>query len=257
MRIRLPKPMHGWRAFSGEVGVIVLGVLIALGASQLVEDWQWRVQMKREKNVFQNELVNTFGNAYLRLAARPCLDNRLQEITERLNQPGTRWRAMPDKLDFGEGQKDSPKPYNPPFVGSTILSEGWSNALANGAVNHLPIETALHLARVYAGGNRLQDEEQHEEQAAARLAPLALDRELSADSRIRMLQDVAELQRINNRIAVVSGQIFINFFGAGLGYTWQDMRDIWKIGVDSERSIRGSCVTEPEAPTIDGRPVGQ
>lgn len=37
MRIHLPKPLHGWRAFIGEVGVIVLGVLIALAAGQLVE----------------------------------------------------------------------------------------------------------------------------------------------------------------------------------------------------------------------------
>ena len=36
MRFALPKPIHGWRAFWGEVGIIVLGVLIALGAQQLV-----------------------------------------------------------------------------------------------------------------------------------------------------------------------------------------------------------------------------
>ena len=29
MHLHLPKPLHGWRAFVGEVGIIVLGVLIA------------------------------------------------------------------------------------------------------------------------------------------------------------------------------------------------------------------------------------
>src|SRR5690349_12397970 len=37
MRIRLPKPLHGWRAFTGEVGVIVLGVLLALAAQELAQ----------------------------------------------------------------------------------------------------------------------------------------------------------------------------------------------------------------------------
>lgn len=37
MHVHLPKPMHGWRAFFGEVGIIVLGVLIALGAGQAAE----------------------------------------------------------------------------------------------------------------------------------------------------------------------------------------------------------------------------
>ena len=34
MHLHLPKPLHGWRAFVGEVGIIVIGVLIALGASR-------------------------------------------------------------------------------------------------------------------------------------------------------------------------------------------------------------------------------
>ena len=31
MSIHIPKPLHGWREFVGEVGIIVIGVLIALG----------------------------------------------------------------------------------------------------------------------------------------------------------------------------------------------------------------------------------
>jgi hypothetical protein len=37
MHFHLPKPLHGWREFAGEVAIIVLGVLIALGAEQLVQ----------------------------------------------------------------------------------------------------------------------------------------------------------------------------------------------------------------------------
>jgi len=32
MHFHLPKPLHGWREFAGEVGIIVIGVLIVLGA---------------------------------------------------------------------------------------------------------------------------------------------------------------------------------------------------------------------------------
>jgi type IV secretory pathway VirB2 component (pilin) len=37
MQVHLPEPLHGWREFAGEVGIIVLGVLIALAAQQIVE----------------------------------------------------------------------------------------------------------------------------------------------------------------------------------------------------------------------------
>ena len=33
MHFHVPKPLHGWRAFTGEVGIIVIGVLIALASS--------------------------------------------------------------------------------------------------------------------------------------------------------------------------------------------------------------------------------
>jgi hypothetical protein len=29
-QFHLPKPLHGWRQFAGEVGIIVIGVLIGL-----------------------------------------------------------------------------------------------------------------------------------------------------------------------------------------------------------------------------------
>jgi len=32
MHLHLPKAIHGWREFAKEVGIIVLGVLIALGS---------------------------------------------------------------------------------------------------------------------------------------------------------------------------------------------------------------------------------
>ena len=33
MHFQVPKPLHGWREFAGEVGIIVVGVLIALAAA--------------------------------------------------------------------------------------------------------------------------------------------------------------------------------------------------------------------------------
>ena len=41
MHFHLPKPMHGWRDFAGEIAIIVIGVLIALGAEQVIESWTW------------------------------------------------------------------------------------------------------------------------------------------------------------------------------------------------------------------------
>ncbi len=39
--MKLPTPIRGWRVLAGEMGVIAVGVLIALGAQQLVERREW------------------------------------------------------------------------------------------------------------------------------------------------------------------------------------------------------------------------
>jgi hypothetical protein len=37
-----PKPVHNWRELLTEIGVVVIGVCIALAAEQAVEWWHWR-----------------------------------------------------------------------------------------------------------------------------------------------------------------------------------------------------------------------
>ena len=48
-----------------------------------------------------------------------------------------------------------------------VVAEGWSNALANGTLNHLPNKTEVSLARTYNDARRLGDEEKQEAQSAA------------------------------------------------------------------------------------------
>ena len=45
MHIHLPKPLHGWREFLGEVGIIFIGVLLAIGAEQTIEALHHRAQV--------------------------------------------------------------------------------------------------------------------------------------------------------------------------------------------------------------------
>lgn len=65
MHVHLPKPLHGWRAFAGEVGVIVLGVLIALAAEQAVEALHWRDQTATLRENLHREIRDDQWNAAL------------------------------------------------------------------------------------------------------------------------------------------------------------------------------------------------
>ena len=72
MHVHLPKPLHGWRAFVGEVGIIVIGVLIALGAEQIVEAVHWRHKVEATKTAIDTELGDDLRWALMVQQYAPC-----------------------------------------------------------------------------------------------------------------------------------------------------------------------------------------
>jgi hypothetical protein len=80
MHIHLPKPLHGWRAFVGEVGIIVIGVLIALGAEQAVEALHGHRLADETRTAVRDEIDNDLTNLKLRATAEPCVVKRLSEL---------------------------------------------------------------------------------------------------------------------------------------------------------------------------------
>ena len=80
MHFHLPKPLHGWREFAGEVAIIVLGVLIALGLEQAVESWHWHSRVQHARTALSLELSETMGQGQERLNVASCVDRRLDEL---------------------------------------------------------------------------------------------------------------------------------------------------------------------------------
>lgn len=81
MHVHLPKPLHGWRAFVGEVAIIVLGVLIALGAEQAVQSHEWREKVDAAVADMNNELGSGDGpEAYERIAIHECVATHLDAL---------------------------------------------------------------------------------------------------------------------------------------------------------------------------------
>ena len=82
MHVHLPKPLHGWRQFAGEVGIIVLGVLIALGAEQTVENIRQRVDVGELRRGIRAELSNDKARWNSIHEQEPCELQRLAALDE-------------------------------------------------------------------------------------------------------------------------------------------------------------------------------
>lgn len=82
MHVHLPKPLHGWRAFVGEVGVIVLGVLIALGAEQIVESIHNRNIESQTRRDVRDEASIDLAFVLGRLGESSCVLNRIGQLSD-------------------------------------------------------------------------------------------------------------------------------------------------------------------------------
>ena len=63
MHIRSAKPVHRWREFLGGVGIIVLGILIAIGLEQAWVDWS--AIPARTRHGWSSEVANRGASATL------------------------------------------------------------------------------------------------------------------------------------------------------------------------------------------------
>ena len=134
MHVHLPKPLHGWREFAGEVGIIVLGVLIALGAEQVVETIHERHEVDQLRQSLRAELADSRARWENMRAADACATRRLDTLAH--------WLAT------APPNATIQRPY-PLFLWS-MHSSAWDIARSNPAINRLPLQERLTFASLYA-----------------------------------------------------------------------------------------------------------
>lgn len=80
------KPPHGWNAVAWELVIVTVGVLIALGAQQLVEAAHDRSVAAQTRAEVTDELNSDLMSIALRRSAEPCIDRRLAELRAILSE---------------------------------------------------------------------------------------------------------------------------------------------------------------------------
>ena len=135
MQIRLFKPFRGWRQLSGEVGIIVLGVLIALGAEQIVQTLNQRREVRELRAAVDNEIGYGIGTHDARLKQEVCVEARLAELDQWLQS----WRAGDPKMLTGT--ISAPRS-GPPH------SSVWASRDPE-VMSHMPLQVKLAYGSIY------------------------------------------------------------------------------------------------------------
>ncbi|MCI3132166.1 hypothetical protein [Phenylobacterium aquaticum] len=80
MDIHRPKPWHGLREFLKEYGIIVLGVLTAIGLEQMVEQLHWRHVVHQHREALDSSVSDLYLAMLSRADMQDCVDRRLGDI---------------------------------------------------------------------------------------------------------------------------------------------------------------------------------
>lgn len=201
MHLHLPKPLHGWRALVGEVGIIVLGVLIALGAEQLVEQLHWRSEVAKFRRALDKEVALNLAFYGYRTGQRRCIDQRILELDE--------WRTMQRGGHDGALLREIGRP--------SILTYNMSVWTSRSAelTEHMPMAAELAYADMFDNFDELNTQLHEERDAWRSLAAFNGATHLSADNLMRLSELIYRVKSLDR--AIENNAPALNFDEAKLG----------------------------------------
>jgi hypothetical protein len=206
MHFHLPKPLHGWREFAGEVGIVVLGVLLALGASQLVEAWQWHRKADQATELLRQEIADEYVEASEAAITAPCVDQQLVGLEARLTATGSFKPAPSYAGTFGDVTFRAP---------SRVWSDdAWRSVVSDGVDSHLPDKLRIQLGEYYAQIDFMRNDNRQTDLTSWRMRALARPIQPDAATRTSLVEDleqtrghIAELAFVGNEIVALVNQM--------------------------------------------------
>ena len=155
MDIHKPKPIHSFREFLSELGVVVLGIVIALSGEQLIEHLHDRHKAAEARKSIRDEIAMNVTVLESRSASQGCIDRRIDDIARLLEAA------------------DGPNYVNPSWLGRPqiweMLHARWQVVSQSGRAPLLAPEEQARYGFVYAIFTDVAADEDREQIAWARL----------------------------------------------------------------------------------------
>jgi hypothetical protein len=187
-----------------EFAVVLLGVLVALGLENLIQEARFRGDAKDIEQALVTDISRAVFLSLERQAVTPCLLQRLRLLSEHVDAATGHMEpveAVPSSFNFA-----TPQIYRSP----TRLwgTASFDRALGSEAFKRIPANRADEYAGLFAQIRSQQELNSAEFLAAMGLAPLGYRQpNLTAEVRADALRQISNLDRHQSLIATASEQI--------------------------------------------------
>lgn len=194
------KPVHGWREFFGEVGIIVLGVVIALGLEQVAEFVHWQHKVRETYDPLTTSVGTISLAAIEQQIVTPCINQQLDSLEKNLLTPG---RATPVQR------------FSDPAFGSYVVraptrpwgDSVWSTVIAEGISTHYPSDLRDTLDRFYSQSSQDREVARQVDQIIASLNALALELPRDTATASHFAEEIEQVRSKINFLSLSSSQL--------------------------------------------------
>ena len=192
-------PSMGWKAFWSEILIVVLGVAIALAASEAVQDWNWRNKVTDGEARLREDTAYVFGWSAERYATAPCVDAQLAALIGRVMDSGERLDPAPihTSLSMRRTLMAPQRPFRFPI---------WDALVADGTASRLSPQRQALYGRLGDSMARMRLRAEDYMRLRGRMLVLGHPIALDAVTRNHLLTDLEELRAMNAADARSLGQ---------------------------------------------------
>jgi hypothetical protein len=187
---RRPKRVQGWRDFVQEVGIIFIGVVIALAAGEIVDAWNWHREVEIVKDSLDDELSDVIFSAQERIKIADCQ----RQTLDRLEQ-------------LAEESHGTLVIRNSPLTRNRLWgSAAWEAAVASGTIAHMRHDERNIYANLFSFTRLFRDLNLRQEELWSRINAYRHPRVLTDESRARFVETVSELRALTGTMNLAAKQ---------------------------------------------------
>ena len=181
MHIHKPKPLHGLRELLTEIGVIVIGIVIALALEQVVEAFHRHDSATEARKQVRDELSGNAWRLWEQERTQACVDARLGEL-ERMLSESLRSGRIDAGLTVG-------RPWHHIWE-----SARWTSLTQAGVAAYFPEEESAEYANLYSLFANLTVDSTKEQESWANLQSLRYLTEIDKSEALFYLREVEKIR---------------------------------------------------------------
>jgi hypothetical protein len=230
LEIHKPRPVRSWGELLSEIGVVVIGIAIALSGEQVIEKLRWAHKVREAEVSMRQELAENNRDAYFRLASENCAKRDLDQIESLL--AASRDRGAPVPVI---------KPYARPM--RPWLGDAWANARALQVTSHISQQRLTDYSSAYFFPSILRAVQPQERLAVSELNTLTVNAgRLAPAERDRLFVALMKAREFDRESALAAWYVIHQTRTLGVRPTRGEERE----QMAKARAFFGDCVAEPD-----------